>query len=97
MVLIIQITDKPDRFSCSPKIKLKQDPPVNGELQHLKEALSRYKYPRWAINKVQNKVINGNWEENGNNHVVSDFLMNKINFCWRRQAFASYQKWLPQV
>ena len=24
-------------------------------------------------------------------NVVSDFLMNKINFCWRRQAFASYQ------
>ena len=23
--------------------------------------------------------------------------MNKINFCWRRQAFASYQTWLPQV
>ena len=28
--------------------------------------------------------------------VVSDFLINKINFCWR-QAFASYQTWLPQV
>ena len=30
------------------------------ELQHLKEALARCKYPRWAINKVQNKVVNGN-------------------------------------
>ena len=40
---------------------------LNEELQHLKEALARCKYPRWAINKVQNKVINGNWEENGNN------------------------------
>ena len=29
--------------------------------------------------------------------VVSDFLMNKINFCWRRQAFTSFQTWLPQV
>ena len=28
-------------------------------------------------------------------NVVSDFLMNKINFCWRRQAFASFQTWLP--
>ena len=42
---------------------------LNEELQHLKEALARCTYPRWAINKVQNKVINGNWEENGNNHV----------------------------
>ena len=30
-------------------------------------------------------------------NVVSDFLMNKIKFCWRRQAFASFQTWLPQV
>ena len=39
------------------------------ELQHLKEALVRCKYPRWAINKVQNKVKNGKWEEIGNDHV----------------------------
>ena len=26
-------------------------------------------YPRWAINKVQNKLINGNQEDNGTNHV----------------------------
>ena len=31
---------------------------LNEELQHLKEALGKYKYPRWAINKVQNKIIN---------------------------------------
>ena len=42
---------------------------LNEELQHLNEALVRYKYPIWAINKVQNKVVNGNWEDNGNNHV----------------------------
>ena len=42
---------------------------LNEELQHPKEALARFKYPQWAINKVQNKVINGNWEENCNNHV----------------------------
>ena len=42
---------------------------LNEELQHLKEALVRWKYPRWAINKVQNKVLNGNQEDNGNNHV----------------------------
>ena len=33
---------------------------LNEKLQHLKEALVRCKYPRWAINKLQNKVINGN-------------------------------------
>ena len=42
---------------------------LNEELQHLKEALVRCKYPRWAINKVQNKVINGNQEDSGNTHV----------------------------
>ena len=41
---------------------------LNEEL-HLKEALVRCKYPGWAINKVQNKVINGNQEESGNTHV----------------------------
>ena len=42
---------------------------LNAELQHLKEALVRCKCPRWPINKVQNKVINDNQEDNGNNHV----------------------------
>ena len=42
---------------------------LDEELQHLKEALVRCKYPSWAINKVQNKVINGNWEDSGNTHV----------------------------
>ena len=34
-----------------------------------KEALERCKYPSWAINKVQNKVLNGNWEEDGDTQV----------------------------
>ena len=43
---------------------------LNEELQQLKEALGKCKYPRWAINKVQNKVKNGNWEgSTDNNHV----------------------------
>ena len=44
---------------------------LNEELQHLKDALSKCKYTRWAINKVQNKLINGNWEgsTDNNNHV----------------------------
>ena len=43
---------------------------LNEELQHLKDALGKGKYPRWAINKVQNKVINGNQEgsTDNNNH-----------------------------
>ena len=41
---------------------------LNEELQHFKEALVSCKYPRWAINKVQNKVINGNQEDNGSTH-----------------------------
>ena len=40
---------------------------LNEKLQHLKEALGMCKYPRWAINKVQNKIINGNWEGSANN------------------------------
>ena len=42
---------------------------LNKELQHIKEALVRCKYLRCTINKVQNKVVNGNWGGNGNNHV----------------------------
>ena len=40
---------------------------LNEELQHLKEALVRCKYPRWTINKIQNKFINNNQEGDGNN------------------------------
>ena len=41
---------------------------LNEELQHLKEALVRDRYSSLAINKVQNKVINGNQEDSGNTH-----------------------------
>ena len=43
---------------------------LNEELQHLRDALGKCKYPSWAINKVQNKIINGNQEDNtvNNNH-----------------------------
>ena len=33
------------------------------KLQHLREALSKCKYPRWAIDKVQSKFLNSNWKE----------------------------------
>ena len=37
------------------------------ELTHLRNAMGKCKYPSWAINKVQNKVLNNNWEEHGSN------------------------------
>ena len=33
------------------------------ELQHLRKALQKCNYPPLAINKVQNKVTNNNWED----------------------------------
>ena len=41
---------------------------LNEELQHLRVALVRCKYPRWAINKIQNKFTNNNWEGDCNNN-----------------------------
>ena len=35
----------------------------NKEIQHLGEALSRCKYPKWALDKVQSKFITSNWED----------------------------------
>ena len=40
----------------------------NEELQHLKEALAKCKYPRWAIQKVQRKYINSNQEDDNINN-----------------------------
>ena len=41
---------------------------LNEELQHLKVVQGKCKYPRLAINKGQNKLINGNWERSANNN-----------------------------
>ena len=40
----------------------------NEELEHLRKALVRCKYHRWAINKIQNKYMDNKWEDNGNNN-----------------------------
>ena len=40
---------------------------LSEELEYLRDALVRCKYHRWAINKIQNKYTNNNWEKNGNN------------------------------
>ena len=41
---------------------------LNEELEHLREALEKCKYPGWAINKIQQKLLNNNWEDNGNSN-----------------------------
>ena len=44
------------------------------ELKHLREAMGKCKYPTWAINKVQNKVLNnnqGNHDNKNKNQVQS--------------------------
>ena len=40
--------------------------PLDKEVKHLREAMGKCKYPTWAINKVQSKVLNNNQGENGN-------------------------------
>ena len=39
------------------------------ELQHLRKALGRCNYPPWAIKRVQNKVLNSNWEDQSNSNL----------------------------
>ena len=39
------------------------------EIDHLRSTLGRCNYPNWAISKVQNKVLNNNWE--GNNPEIN--------------------------
>ena len=41
---------------------------LQSELQHLRKDLVRCKYPPWAINKVQSKVLNSHQEDNRNNN-----------------------------
>ena len=39
------------------------------ELQHLRKALFKCKYPHWAINWVQSKFLNSNQEDSSNNNL----------------------------
>ena len=50
------------------------------ELQHLRKALVRCKYPHWAINRVQNKLLNSNWEDSSINnlHYTSNNLSSNM-------------------
>ena len=40
---------------------------LQGELNHLKRVLGKCNYPPWANKRVQQKVLNNNWEDKGNN------------------------------
>ena len=42
---------------------------LHRELQHLRKALGRCNYLPWAINKVQNKVLNSNQEDHSNKNL----------------------------
>ena len=41
---------------------------LQGELNHLRRALDKCNYPSWAIKRVQQKVLNINWEDTSNNN-----------------------------
>ena len=41
---------------------------LQSEINHLRRALGKCKYPNWAINRVQHKVLSNNWEDTNNNH-----------------------------
>ena len=45
---------------------------TNQELLQKENAMGMCKYPSWAINKVQNKVLNNNWGEHDNNQHSTD-------------------------
>ena len=49
---------------------------LHNEIDHLRMALGKCNYPAWTINRVQNKVLNNNWEDHSNN---SSANQNNIN------------------
>ena len=42
------------------------------ELNHLRRALGKCNYPTWAIKRVQQKVLNNNWEDTSNSNPVNN-------------------------
>ena len=41
---------------------------LQGELNQLRRALGKCNYPTWAIKRLQQKVLNINWEDTSNNN-----------------------------
>ena len=44
---------------------------IQGEINHLGTALGECKYPHWAINRVQQKVLSNNQEDTNNNNSIN--------------------------
>ena len=60
--VIVTLTHRAKTVCTDPEL-------LQRELQHLRKALGRCNYPPWAINKVQNKVLNSDWEDHSNNNL----------------------------
>ena len=59
---------------------------LQGELKHLRSTLGKCNYPTWAIKRVQQKVLQNNWEDtsinnssNNNNTSINNNGSNSIN------------------
>ena len=53
---------------------------LQGELNHLRRVLCKCNYPNWAIKRVQQKVLNNNWEDkNSNNRTNNNNTGNNNN------------------
>ena len=48
---------------------------LQSEINHLRRALEKCNYPTWAINRVQQKVLNNNWEDTSNNNKVQNKVL----------------------
>ena len=44
---------------------------LQSEINHSRRALKKCKYPNWAINKVQHKILSNNWEDTTNNNLTN--------------------------
>ena len=54
-------------FTCRANTVCTTPELLNEELEHLREAMVKCKYPKCALNKIQNMYTNNNQEENGSN------------------------------
>ena len=60
--VISTLTDRAKTVCTKPQL-------LNNEIQHLRKTLTKCKYPKWALDKVERKFINSNQEDSyvGNN------------------------------
>ena len=57
-----------DTLSHRAKVVCTNSDLLQGELNHLRRALSKCNYPTWAIKRVQQKVLNNNLEDTNSNN-----------------------------